>query len=323
MSDAARPANAAESAAATADRPPIGEADGLRSVLTGLPRSRREAEPWLDAFVDGNRFTIAVFFPLVGALLLLGSAEGWPIVPGPLRFNPPLILFGTVVMAAPLLVGVLPAIDRRAVAGLAVLTGYTYLIEAVGVATGWPYGEFVYGVSLGPMLAGIPAALPVFFLPIVLNAYVLCVLLLGERAARRRWRLAVVIPAVVTMDVVLDPAAVALGFWTYVDGGAFYGVPLSNYAGWVLSATVAVVVLDLTIDRATLDRRLRACAFLLDDLVSFVILWGGINAVFGNWLPALVAAGFGLAILRAKRFDAGLLRPTGGLYVPRIEGRER
>jgi len=162
-----------------------------------------------------------------------------------------------------------------------------------------------------------------YFVPIVLNAYVLCVLLLGERAARRRWRLAVVIPAVISMDVVLDPAAVALGFWTYVDGGAFYGVPLSNYAGWVLSATVAVVVLDLTIDRATLDRRLRQCAFLLDDLVSFVILWGGINAVFGNWLPALVAAGFGLAILRVKRFDAELLRPAGGLYVPRVEGRER
>ena len=314
--------NATPERSRIAERPQTSEADGVRSVLGGLPRSRPEAEAWLDAFVDGNRFTIAVFFPLVGAVMLLGSALEWSVLPELLRFNPPLILFGTVVMAAPLIVGVLPTIDRRAVVGLTVLVSYTYLIEYVGVSTGWPYGEFAYGVSLGPMLGGIPAALPIFFIPIVVNAYLLCVLLLGERATSRLVRLAIVIPAVVTMDVVLDPAAVSLGFWSYEGGGLFYDVPLSNYAGWVLSATVAVGVLDFTFDRTALDGRLRSCAFMLDDLISFVILWGAINLVFGNWIAAAVAGVFGVAILRTKRFDAGLLRPSPGLYVPQIDNRE-
>ncbi len=300
----------------------ISEAVGLRAALSGLPRNRQEAEPWLDTFVNENRFTIAVFFPFVGAVMLLGSAEGWSFLPEFLQFNPPLILFGTVVMAAPLIVGVLPTIDRRAVFGIGLLMSYTYFIEYVGVSTGWPYGDFVYGVSLGPMIAGIPAALPVFFLPIVVNAYLLCVLLLGDRAASRLVRLAVVIPAVVTMDVVLDPAAVSLGFWSYEGGGVFYDVPLSNYAGWVLSATVAVGVLDLTFDRLALENRLRTCDFMLDDLVSFVILWGLINVWFGNWAAAVVAVVFGLAILRTRRFDAGLLRPSPGLYIPQVENRD-
>ena len=304
------------------ERPQTSEADGIRAILAGLPRTRTETEAWLDAFVDGNRFTIAVFFPLVGATMLLASALEWSLLPELLRFNPPLILFGTLVMAAPLIVGVLPTVDRRALAGLTVLVSYTYLIEYVGVSTGWPYGAFAYGVSLGPMLAGIPAALPVFFIPIVVNAYLLCVLLLGERAESRLVRLAVVIPAVVTMDVVLDPAAVSLGFWSYADGGLFYDVPLSNYAGWALSATVAVAVLDFTFDRRALEHRLRSCAFMLDDLISFVILWGAINLVFGNWIAAVVAGVFGVAILRTKRFDAGLLRPSPGLYVPQIDDRE-
>ena len=304
------------------ERPQTSEADGIRAILAGLPRTRTETEAWLDAFVDGNRFTIAVFFPLVGATMLLASALEWSLLPELLRFNPPLILFGTLVMAAPLIVGVLPTVNRRALAGLTVLVSYTYLIEYVGVSTGWPYGEFAYGVSLGPMLAGIPAALPVFFIPIVVNAYLLCVLLLGERAESRLVRLAVVIPAVVTMDVVLDPAAVSLGFWSYADGGLFYDVPLSNYAGWALSATVAVAVLDFTFDRRALEHRLRSCAFMLDDLISFVILWGAINLVFGNWIAAVVAGVFGVAILRTKRFDAGLLRPSPGLYVPQIDDRE-
>ncbi|XVH33041.1 bisanhydrobacterioruberin hydratase [Haloferacaceae archaeon DSL9] len=294
--------------------------ESIRKEIAGyIPESRAEAEPWLDAFVDGNRFTIAVFFPLIGGFMLLGSAEGW--LPPRLTFNPPLILFGTLVMAAPLLVGVLPTVDRRALVGIAALVAYTYAIESVGVQTGWPYGEFTYGIRLGPMIAEIPAALPLFFLPIVMNAYLLCLLLLGDRSGSRLLRLAVVIPAVVTMDVVLDPAAVSLGFWAYEGGGAFYGVPLSNYAGWALSATVAVGVMDAAFDADRLRERLDECGFMLDDMVSFVILWGIINAWFANWIPFLVAVVVAGGLLRVKRFDAGLLRPSTGLYIPRVGDR--
>ena len=299
--------------------PEIDEADGIADAVAGRPRGRDEIEPWLDALVDGNRFTIAVFFPLVGAVMLVGSAEGWSLLPPVLRFNPPLILLGTVVMAAPMLVGVLPTIGRRALAGIGLLTAYTYLIEYLGVTTGWPYGAFEYGISLGPMVGGVPAALPVFFIPLVLNAYLLCLLLLGGRASSRLARLAVVIPAVVTMDVVLDPAAVSLGFWSFGGDGVFYGVPLSNYAGWVVSAVVAVGVLDAALDQSALIDRLRGCKFMLDDMVSFVLLWGAINVWFGNWLAVVAAAAFGLGILRVKRFDGGLLRPSTGVYLPRID----
>ncbi|MFC7187463.1 bisanhydrobacterioruberin hydratase [Halorubrum yunnanense] len=279
------------------------DASALRARL---PDTRRGAEALLDRTVRENRFTIAVLFPLIGALALVGSAEGW--VPEPFAFHPWFVLFGVLVMRSPLVVGVLPAIDRRALGWIAVLTAYTYLIELVGVATGWPYGSFEYIVDLGPMLGGVPVALPVFFIPLVINAYLLCLLLLGSRASNGWLRLAAVIAAVVAMDVVLDPGAVALGFWSFGDG-AFYGVPLSNYAGWVVSATVAVVTLDRAFAGTTLRDRLRDCEFMLDDMVSFVILWGGINLWYGNPLPAAVAAAFGVGLVRADRFDAGVFTP--------------
>jgi len=271
-----------------------------------LPSDRQELQEGFDAVVRDNRFTIAVFFPAVGAVTLVASAEG--VLPEPLAFNPWLLLFGVLVMRSPLIAGVLPVFDRRSVAGVAALVAYTYAVEVVGVATGVPYGEFEYGVSLGPMFAGVPIALPVFFIPLVINAYLLCLLLLGDRASSLGVRLGVVIPAVVAMDVVLDPAAVSLGFWSFADG-AFYGVPLSNYAGWVLSATVAVLLLDLSFDRDALVRRLRSCDFMLDDMVSFVILWGGINLWFWNPVPAAVAVVFSFGLVRADRFDARLLNP--------------
>lgn len=267
-----------------------------------LPTSRTELEARLDRLVRHNRFTVAVVFPVTGAVLLVASAEGW--LPAPVAFNPWLVLTGVLVMRAPLIVGVAPTVDRRTAAGIAGLCAYAYAVEFVGVTTGWPYGEFRYGVELGPTVGGVPLALPILFLPLVMNGYLLCLLLLGDRAARAAVRLPAVVAAVIAMDLVLDPGAVSLGFWVYADGGPFYGVPLSNVVGWVLSATVTGVVLDRVFDRRALFVRLDECEFALDDLVSFVVLWGAINAWFGNWLPVAIAALFGIGLVRTDRFDA-------------------
>ncbi|MFO7926736.1 MAG: bisanhydrobacterioruberin hydratase [Halobacteriota archaeon] len=271
----------------------------------GLP-ARARLERRLDEVVLDNRFTIAVVFPAIGAVTLLASAEA--LLPEPLAFNPYFLLFGIAVMRLPLIAGIAPLVTRTGVAGLAILCGYTYAIEFVAVITGYPYGSFTYGVDLGPMIGGqIPAALPLFFLPLVVNAYLLCLLLLGPYAERVLVRVPVTVLAVVGMDLALDPAAVSLGFWAYEGGGAYYGVPWTNYAGWVLSATVAVGVLDAVFDRESLFERLENCRFMLDDLVSFVILWGVVNAYFGNWIPAILAAGFGYGLWLTDRFDV----PTG------------
>jgi len=267
--------------------------------VADLGRDRIEAR--LDTLVERNRFTIAVVFPVTGAALLLASA--WELLPPPLAFNPLLILVGVCVMRLPLVAGLAPLVDRKAAAGIALVTAYAYAIEFVGVTTGEPYGPFEYGVSLGPMVEGVPVGLPVFFLPLVLNSYLLCLLLLDD-LARRWWvRVPVVAATVVAIDLVLDPGAVALGFWEYFGEAAFYGVPWSNYQGWVLSAAVAVVVFDLAFDREALLARLDACPFMLDDMVSFVVLWGGVNAAFGNWIPVALAAAFGAGLVVTDRFD--------------------
>ncbi|MFB6083515.1 MAG: bisanhydrobacterioruberin hydratase [Halorientalis sp.] len=272
--------------------------------------TRAAVEARLDDLVRENRFTIAVVFPAVGAVMLLASAAS--LFPAPLNFNPYLVLFGTFVMRLPLIAGVAPLVDRRAAAALLALTAYSYAVEYVGVTTGWPYGTFEYGVDLGPMLLGeVPIGLPIFFFPLVLNSYLLCLLLLGDRASRWAIRLPAVIATVLLVDLVLDPGAVALGFWTY-GGGPYYGVPWSNYFGWVLSATVAVGLFDLAFDWSELVARVRSCEFMLDDLVSFVILWGLINAAFGNWVPVAISGLFFAGLVRIDRFDFRVVRTVPG-----------
>jgi putative membrane protein len=273
--------------------------------LTRAFSDRDGFEEVLDDLVETNRFTIAVVFPLVGAVMLLASAEG--LLPSVLAFNPYLVLFGVFVMRVPLISGVLPLVGRRAAAALAVLFGYTYAIEYVGATTGMPYGEFSYEVSLGPMLLEtIPVALPVFFVPLVVNSYLLCLLVLGPRADAAAVRVPAVAATVVAVDLVLDPAAVALGFWSFAEGG-FYGVPPMNYAGWVLSAVVATLLIDAAFDRTELLSRVRTCPYMLDDLVSFVLLWGAINAFYRAWVPVVIALAFALALVSTDRFDFDVL----------------
>jgi len=272
----------------------VGDGEG------GIDRRRVEAR--LDHVIRDNRFTIAVVFPVVGALLLVASREG--LLPSVLSYNPVLILLGTLVMRSPLLAGIFPLLDRRSLFGLAMLVTYAYAIEVVGVLTGLPYGEFSYTVDLGPMLFGlVPLGLPIFFVPLVCNSYLLCLLVLGRRAERIAVRLPVVIATVLAIDLVLDPGAVAIGFWSYPAGGAYYGVPWTNYAGWALSATVSVGLLDWGFSRSAVVERLRECEFMLDDMVSFVILWGGINLLYGNWIPVAIAALLAGGLVRTDRFD--------------------
>jgi putative membrane protein len=291
--------------------------------LTAEGVDRGTIEARLDRLVTDNRFTIAVVFPVVGAVSLYASAMGW--YPDPISFmsfNPWFILLGVIVMRLPLVAGLAPLIDRRAAVAIGAVTAYAFGIELLGVSTGWPYGAFEYGIDLGPMLFGlVPVGLPVFFFPLVLNSYLLDLLLLGERARSTPIRLLAVIATVLTMDLVLDPAAVSLGFWAYEAGGAYYAVPWSNYAGWVLSATISVVLFDIAFDSEALFARLRSCAFMLDDLVSFVILWGAINVAFGNWVPAGLAALLGSGLIVTDRFDFAVretipgidwLEPSGG-----------
>ncbi|WP_227354847.1 bisanhydrobacterioruberin hydratase [Haladaptatus salinisoli] len=272
---------------------------------------RRDAEAGLSTLVRNNRFTIAVVFPLVGALLFVAGHEGW--IPARLARDPLLILFGTLVMRSPLVAGLAPLVDRRAGIALLALAAYTYAVEFVGVTTGFPYGEFRYGVELGPMLFGtVPAGLPVFFFPLVLNSYLLCLLLLGPRAGSRLARFAASLAVVLLVDLVLDPAAVALGLWTYAEGGAYYGVPPSNYAGWLASGAVAVGLVELGFDWRALRERLDRCEFALDDMVSFVVLWGATNAYFANWIPVCIALLLFVGLRRSDRFDFAVLRSSRG-----------
>ena len=254
----------------------------------------------LETFVADNRFTISVIFPLVGAFTFIASAEG--ILPQFLEFNPFFILFGTLVMRLPLISGLKPLIDKKAAVGLALITFYAYFIEYIGLKTGWPYGSFEYLIELGPMILGVPIGLPIFFVPLVLNAYLLVNLF---EVKNRVKRFILSLSLVLIVDGVLDPAAVSLGIWKY-SSGLYYGVPVSNYLGWILSASIVLIILEIIFEASEVRERLENVDFMLDDFVSFVFLWGLVNLYYLNIVPAVLALLIGVLLYRTDRFSFAL-----------------
>jgi putative membrane protein len=116
------------------------------------------------------------------------------------------------------------------------LGALSILVEAFAVRTGFPYGGFIYSDTLGYKVLGLVPWTVVFaYLPLLLGSAALASRLFGSERLRFALGSSALLFAV---DLVVDPAAVAGGLWTYSGAGAYYGVPLTNFLGWLLTGFV-------------------------------------------------------------------------------------
>jgi len=144
---------------------------------------------------------------------------------------------------------------RAALTVLLVAGGVGLAAEAIGVATGWPFGRYRYHDTLGPALLGVPLLVPLAWTMMAYPA-----LLLGRRLAERSTgvgrRVRTALAGAVTLagwDLFLDPQMVGAGHWTWSDPTpglpGVPDVPLSNTAGWLLVGVLITALLDLTVPR--------------------------------------------------------------------------
>lgn len=186
----------------------------------------------------------------------------------------------TVLIALPSFVALFAYLGpRRAILSILAVSAFAYAIESVGVATGFPYGTFFYDDALGPKLFGlVPYLLPVTYVPLVIGA--VAAAWSPGRMAPRVFLSALLL---VGTDAVLDPGATALGFWVWPGGGPYYGVPLSNFAGWLLSGAVSAALI-LSIGRP----RTPPPPGTLDSLILATAFWTGAALFSGLAIPVLL-----------------------------------
>lgn len=181
----------------------------------------------------------------------------------------------------------------RGLGVLAAVSLFAYLIEGIGVSTGFPYGAFYYGDTLGPRLFGlVPYLLPITYVPLVLGAFAAAP---GGNSLPGRVLSATLL--LLLVDAVLDPGAASLGFWTWPDGGAYYGVPLSNYLGWTLSGAGASAIVLYLARRGPAGRPPPG---MVDSLLIASAFWTGVAVFSGLVVPAILGALLVLYLLRRR-----------------------
>jgi putative membrane protein len=110
--------------------------------------------------------------------------------------------------------------------------------ELLGTQTGFPFGAYTYGDFLGAKIAGhVPWFIPPSWYAVSLVAYDLARRLRVDTVATVVWGAVFM----TLWDVALDPAmSRAFPFWTYGAEGFYFGMPLSNWGGWLVTSLVIV-----------------------------------------------------------------------------------
>jgi uncharacterized membrane protein len=129
------------------------------------------------------------------------------------------------------------------------------VMETIGVQTGFPYGHYEFLPLMGPQLNRVPILLGLAYLGMAYVSWTLARLILGATTARlERYQLTTVpLLAAFIMtawDLAQDPVwSTLLHGWRWRDGGAWFGVPLTNYAGWLLTVFLIYFVFALYLGR--------------------------------------------------------------------------
>jgi uncharacterized membrane protein len=146
---------------------------------------------------------------------------------------------------------------RLTLAFFAITTVTSWIFEEVGVVTGLVYGPYHYTATLGPWLGSVPVLIPLAWFMLVYPSYVVANLIghgwpVGTPGGRGHLvRLALIGALVMTAwDLVVDPilSGPTVVAWVWEGGGPYYGVPLQNFLGWIVT-TFTVYLLYRSVER--------------------------------------------------------------------------
>lgn len=116
------------------------------------------------------------------------------------------------------------------------------LAELAGVHTDFPFGGYQYTDALSPLVAGVPIVMACAWM--VLAGFVHQIV--ATLQLPRTLSIFLFASFLTAIDLIIDPlAAGPLEYWTWDATGVYYGIPVTNFAGWFLvSLVVAVAVGD-------------------------------------------------------------------------------
>jgi uncharacterized membrane protein len=193
--------------------------------------------------------------------------------------------------------------------------------ELLGTSVALPFGDYTYSGLLGYRIFGlVPFPIPLSWFYILTGSLAIVARLsaAGDGNRTRWWWALGAGLLMVAWDVSMDPAMVKTGHWLWGSGAvfreaglpawlvafytadAFYGMPLSNWFGWLLTATLIARAMLAIVPPATVRERIASSplpiALYLANGVMPVALclrdgfwWAAAIGSTAMFIPALLA----------------------------------
>ena len=198
---------------------------------------------------------------------------------------------------------------RRALIFFAISAVISWLLEEIGVATGAIYGAYHYTDVLGPKLGYVPLLIPIAWFMMIYPSHVIANLIgtgkpagAGGGVGRIAWLSALGAMTMAAWDLLIDPGMSSPPEQAFVweRGGAYFGVPLQNFLGWLLTAFFIYLVYRL-VERqigvkpmALGQKSVAALPLVAYSIFLFNGLLPGVIAIEALRIIALFAMGFPL-----------------------------
>ena len=120
--------------------------------------------------------------------------------------------------------------------------GFGTLAESLSLRTGFPFGRYHFTDVMGPKVFQLPLLLALAYLGIGYVAWVLALLIVGYDGKPIRGARVLALPVLAALvmtawDLSMDPTWSGLDHaWIWEQGGEFFGVPVTNFLGWFVTA---------------------------------------------------------------------------------------
>lgn len=121
---------------------------------------------------------------------------------------------------------------RETIRVAAIVAVFTFGMEWLGSSTGFPFGPYEYTPLLQPQLAHVPLLIPFAWLMMLPSTWSIA----QSFNFNNKWLYALIAGAALTAwDFLLDPQMVAWGLWVWDNPIGFFGIPWTNFGGWLLT----------------------------------------------------------------------------------------
>src|SRR5579864_476531 len=169
------------------------------------------------------------------------------------------------------------------------------ILENFSVVTGFPFGHYYFTALMGPKLFQVPIFLGLAYIGMAYLSWVLACVILDETQSRISGHRVVLVPALASLimtswDLSQDAVwSTYLHLWIWPRGGAYFGVPISNFFGWYLTVYLIYQSFALYLRGRAIHGQPVSSNYWRSAVVFYAI------SAAGNLLPLITAGNFVVA----------------------------